>query len=62
MENKPDIQEISEHIIEKILPNYFRFTLKTSETDESGNVTKLYSELAEKLNFELTSYLEKELL
>jgi len=60
MEEKETINsEKSTEILEKILPQFFKFTVWESEKLEDGSIQKLYSPVAEKIYWEIFEVLNK---
>jgi hypothetical protein len=51
--------EKSTEILEKILPQFFKFTVWESERLEDGSIQKLYSSVAEKIYWEIFEVLNK---
>lgn len=51
---------IAEQLVEKIIPFHLPFIVWESETDESGNFTKLYSSKSEELYKDILKLLENE--
>ena len=52
--------ELTEHILEKILPKYFVFRLYQTEYNEDGSVSTLYTEKSQEIFNEIYKTLEND--
>jgi len=61
MENEFRSSIVAETIVEQILPKYFKFIIHESEIAEDGSMTKLYSQLAENIYYDVYDLIKKEI-